>query len=235
MHLDNPSSVWSASLTMSHVMVNCLTDSCCMCCFQVLEAGGVMQLEPQLSSLQHLTRLGVIRAPLHTRGVAAAAALTAVHRLRELRLRGGPGKAITKLSKPMADALTQLTGLVRLELLRHSLSEQQLCSLCGLTRLTHLIFRSDQLGVLLLDRLGSLCGDISPHCTATFEFAPGKVSGWSSIPLFHSVSAVSDKLAWNGGSCRIQVQGAYSICSSSMLILPSLACVCWQFRQCGRQ
>jgi len=179
MPLNNPSSVLSASLTRAYVAkVNRFTDSGCLCCCQVLEAGGILRLEPQLSSLQHLTRLDIVRArPPARDDKAAAAALTALHRLRELRLSGSPGQSKTQLSKHMADALTQLTGLVRLAAPNHSLSEQQLSSLCGLTRLTHLTFEPSQLGVLLLDRLESLCGNWYHHITV--EFAPEKVSGWS--------------------------------------------------------
>jgi len=133
-----------------------------------------MQLEPQLSSLQHLTRLDTFHAPRLVRDdKAAAAALTALHRLRQLRLRC-PSHVLTQLSKLMADALTQLTGLVRLEMPCHSLSEQQLSNLCGLTRLTHLTFHPDQLGVLLLDRLKSLRARTCSGSLAV-EAAAGKV------------------------------------------------------------
>lgn len=47
----------------------------CLCCFQVLEAGDIMRLEPQLSSLQHLTRLKVIDGDDDEAGAAALQAL----------------------------------------------------------------------------------------------------------------------------------------------------------------
>lgn len=104
-----------------------------------------------------------------------ATALAALTRLRELKLRGGPGKDVTALTKPMANALTQLTGLMRLEAACHSLSEQQLSSICGLTNLTHISFATKQLGVLLRDHLKSLLG-FTGYSIGRLELAPGRVS-----------------------------------------------------------
>lgn len=92
----------------------------------------------------------------------------------------------------MANALTQMTGLVRLEVPYHGLSEQQLSSLCVLTRLTHLAFRSDQLGVLLLDRLKSLRAKTSSGGLAV-EVAAGKVNGWKDTPAGPVLALSADR------------------------------------------
>jgi len=196
----------------------------CLHCLQVLEAGEILRLEPQLGSLQHLTRLDVIRARLTTRDdKATAAALTALHPLRELRLSGSPGQSKTQLSKHMADALTQLTGLVRLEV-SHSPSEQQLSSLCGLTRLTHLTFEPSQLSVLLLDRLDSLCGNRYHH--VILEFAPGKVSGWSYLPLMTTVGYEKSGPLLGTELLQQDLQSMLSILV--IYTFPRILYVCWQ-------
>lgn len=143
-----------------------------------------MHLEPQISCLQHLTFLDIIRA----RDDASAGALTALTALQQLRLHSHrlleraeadvgwndrdfaplpqlphlEGLTLVMLGAPLkptdiqASMLARLTGLKSLMAPSLAFSEQQLSRLCRLTRLTELECSCGELGALLVDRLRSL-------------------------------------------------------------------------------
>lgn len=135
-----------------------------------LDGGGVLAIEPGLSSLTRLTQLRARQAA----GRTQAAALGPLARLQVLDLTPSLSSRSKKwvqwdfqplvqlplltrlevggsLSDAAAGVLCTLVGLVDLTV--DSLTEQQLRKLTRLRRLTRLTFCTDELGVLLVDRL----------------------------------------------------------------------------------